>query len=56
MRQDTPLSDSPFEEPSSEGAGKKAGPSLDVIHLHIKKLTHCIQELLQAAQGQRQSR
>ena len=33
-----------------------ASPSLEVIHLHTKSITQCIQELLQAAQTQRQSR
>ena len=52
-RQDTPLSDSPFEEPSDSRSGR---PSMEEIHFYIKNITQCIQELLQAAQSQRQSR
>ena len=41
-------------EPSEVVSG--ASPSLEVIHLHTKNITQCIQELLQAAQTQRQNR
>ena len=41
-------------EPSEVVSG--ASPSLEVIHLHTKNITQSIQELLQAAQTQRQSR
>ena len=33
-----------------------SNPSMDVVHAHIKSITQCIQELLQAAQAHRQAR
>lgn len=50
LRQDTPLSDSPFEDAASEAAPLQL-PSLDSVHAHIKVITQCIQDLLKAAQS-----
>ena len=55
-RQDTPTNDSPFDEEGGAAGGVVNNPSMDVVHSHIKSITQCIQELLQAAQAHRQSR
>ena len=52
-RQDTPLSDSAFDD---DTGGAVSNPSMEVVHSHIKIITKCIQELLQAAQAHKQSR
>lgn len=49
---DTPLSDSAFEEVPEPHAGS---PPVEDVHAHIKLITQCIQELLQAAQSHRQA-
>ena len=54
-RQDTPTNDSAFDEEGGAGCVVN-NPSIDVVHSHIKSITQCIQELLQAAQAHRQSR
>ena len=38
----------------SSGPGPTSYPSLDEVHTHIRGITQCIQELLQAAQSQKQ--
>ena len=40
----------------AESTGPTANPSLDEVHAHIRGITQCIQELLQAAQSQRRDR
>ena len=52
-QQDTPINDSAFDE---EGGRVTSNPAMEIVHLHIKSITQCIQDLLQAAQAHRQTR
>jgi hypothetical protein len=51
-QQDTLVNDSAFDE---EGGRVTSNPAMEIVHLHIKSITQCIQELLQAAQAHRQT-
>jgi DNA gyrase/topoisomerase IV subunit A len=51
---DTSTSQLVFDE-ERRGGGVARNPSMDIIHAHIKSITQCIQELLQAAQAHRQA-